>query len=408
VAYLAWIGPKWETSWHNFAPEVTADFAFPEKIQIEDWTLEGDGEDMPGIVFTGSERIEIARALDGMHVHRMNAGFVTSLFHDDVESIKTIVHLGLDAKVAAKVSASKADIDLALTTDLSEILMELPSSDAWIESINQTRSSVIEQSIETTSYAKEHGLRVTFGVQDATRADAEFLRQYVTALDKQAHVDGICLADSWAVASPYGFGHLVKMVKSMTKLPISIHCHNDFGLATANALAGLSAGASMVTTTVNGIGERCGLSSLEEVVLALRLLYNIDTGIRYDRFCILSRIVEKATGSVISDLKPIVGKRAFALETDDFLQLLKNLQSKEQVKSVMPYEPDLVGNDFAYIPGRKTGELGVKWEAERLGIKLNDQQVLDAVLHLRKLSKAKQRIDREDFLSTLARVSRSL
>jgi isopropylmalate/homocitrate/citramalate synthase len=181
------------------------------------------------------------------------------------------------------------------------------------------------------------------------------------------------------------------MAKSLTKLPISIHCHNDFGLATANALAGLSAGASIVTTTVNGIGERCGLSSLEEVVLALRLLYNIDTGIRYDQISILSKTVEKATGHVISDFKPIVGSRAFAWETDDQCKLMKNLQAKELVKAVMAYEPDLVGNDFAYFPGRKTGELGVRWEAERLGVKLDDQQVQEIVLHLRKLAKAKQR-----------------
>lgn len=403
---MAWNGPKWATSWHNFVTDVTKDLAFPEKIQIEDWTLEGDGEDMPGMVFTRNEREEIARALDDIHVHRMNAGFITGLFPDDVEPTKAIVHLGLDAKVEVKVSVSKADIDLALTTDVSEILMELPSSDVWIESINQTRSKVIERSIEATTYAKEHGLRVTFGLQDATRADPEFVKQYTSALDTQAHADAICLADSWAVASPEGFRHLVRVVKSLTKLPISIHCHNDFGLATANALAGLSAGASIVTTTVNGIGERCGLSSLEEVVLGLRMLYNIDTGIRYDRFCDLSKIVERATGHVTSDLKPVVGKRAFAWETDDFPQLLTNLQTNRRVKAVMPYEPDSVGNDFRYFPGRKTGELGVRWEAERSGFKLTDQQVQDVVLQSRELSKAKRQPNREDFLTMLAKATR--
>jgi isopropylmalate/homocitrate/citramalate synthase len=174
----------------------------------------------------------------------------------------------------------------------------------------------------------------------------------------------------------------------------------------SNALAGLAAGASIVTTTVNGIGERCGLSSLEEVVLALRMLYNIDTGIRYDQFSILSKIVEKATGHMISDLKPIIGKRAFAWETDDFPQLIRNLQAKNRVKAVMPYEPELVGNDFAYFPGRKTGEQGVSWEAERLGFRLNDQQVQEIVAYLRKLSKTRQRVNREDFLNALAKTTR--
>ena len=403
VTYLGWNGPKWTTSWHNFEPGVIDDFAFAEKIRIEDWTLEGDGEDMPGMVFTRSEREEIARALDDIHVHRINAGFITHLFPDDIEPTKAIVHLGLNAKVEAKVAVSKPDIDLALTTDVPEILMELPSSEAWIDGINQTKTKIIEQSIEATTYAKEHGLLVTFGLQDSTRAEPQFLKQYVTALDTQAHPDAICLADSWAVASPEGFKHHVKMVKALTKLPISIHCHNDFGLGTANALAGLSAGASMVTTTVNGIGERCGLSSIEEVVLGLRLLYNIDTGIRYDKFCGLSKIVEKATGHVISDLKPVVGKRAFAWETDDFPQLMTQLQAKDRVKGVIPYEPDLVGNNLGYFPGRKTGTVGVMWEAERLGYKLTAQQAEDLVLRCRRLAKAKHQPTHEDFLNMLAR-----
>lgn len=357
------------------------------------------------MVFTKNEREEIARALDNIHVHRMNAGFITHLFPDDIEPTKAIVQLGLSTKIEAKVAVSKADIDLALTTDVSEILMELPSSDVWIESINQTRSKVIEQSIEATTYAKEHGLRVTFGLQDATRADPEFIKQYTRALDAEGHADALCLADTWGVTSPEGFSHLVKMVKSMTKLPISIHCHNDFGLATANAIAGLSAGASIVTTTVNGIGERCGLSSLEEVVLALRMLYNIDMGMRYDRFCEISKIVEKATGHMISELKPVVGKRAFAWETDDFPQLVRSLQAKERVEEVMPYEPVLAGNDFAFFPGRKTGEVGVRWEAERLGFHLTDRQVQDMVLELRKRSKAKQ-LRRQDFLNMLSTATR--
>jgi methanogen homocitrate synthase len=386
---LAWNGPKWIASWHNFVQETTSDFSFPDRIEIYDWTLEGDGEEMPGMVFTKSEKIEIAKMLDAVHTHRINIGSLVSASREDFEAITEISHLGLAAKIEAFVGVNKSDIDLALEADVPGVLMELPSSDAWItKGREKSKEQVLAQSLDIITYAKEHGLSVTFGLQDATRADETFLKEYVQTLSSQSKLDVISIADSMAVASPEGFKHLIRLVTQWTTLPVAIHSHNDFGLATANALAGLSAGASIVTTTVNGIGERCGLTSLEEIAVALRILYNIDIGINLEKLCELSRLVERTTGPLISSLKPVVGERAFAWETDDFVERTRNLQSAGEDRAALPYEPDLVGNDFKFYPGKKAGREGIRWEAQKNGFDLTDEQVDKLLIELRTLVSA--------------------
>lgn len=402
---MAWIGSKWESSWHNFAPEVTKGFSFPEKIALDDWTLEGDGEEMPGTVLTRDEKLNIARMLDEVRVSSINAGWLTSSFPGDVTAVREIAHLGLGAEVGAKVGVSKVDVDMALKSDVCSIIMEFPTSDLWMESYRLTRRTIINQSIDVTGYAKEHGLKVTFGLQDAPRADQEFLRQLISSLGTEGKVDTFDIADTWGVSSPEGFSHLIRTVRQWTNLPIAIHCHNDIGLATANALAGLSAGASIVNTTVNGIGERCGLTPLEEVALGLRMLYDIDAGIRYDRLCELSKVVERATGHVMSKLKPVVGERAFAWETDQFVETTRNLQQAGHLKSGMPYEPDFVGNSLRFFAGKRIGKQGIRWEAEKLGFTLDDEQAQQVVDRIRELSKRKaQPNDRE--LASMLRESR--
>ncbi|HUK28950.1 MAG TPA: hypothetical protein VLV31_11035 [Candidatus Acidoferrales bacterium] len=403
---MAWVGSKWITSWHNFTQAATSNLCFSDVIEIHDWTLEGDGEEMPGMMFTKSEKLEIAKTLDAMHAHRINVGSLDAALPTDVEAIMEIAHSGLSAKIDAFVGVNKSDIDLALKTDIPSVSMELPSSDAWItRGIGKTTEQVLEQALDVITYAKEHGLGVAFGLQDATRAEETLLRTYVQQLSSQSKLDMIVIADSMGVASPEGFKHLIQSVKRWTKLPIAIHCHNDFGLATANALAGLSAGATIATTTVNGIGERCGLTALEELALALRLLYNIDLGIALEKLYELSRIVEKATGPAISPLKPIVGERAFAWETDSFVERLRNLQYCDQRKAALPYEPDLVGNDFKFYPGKRVGREGIKWEAQRHGFHLTEEQVDKLQNKIRSLAAAKGQTSEQTFLALLKTIT---
>jgi methanogen homocitrate synthase len=380
---------------------VTAHFHFPDKVQIYDWTLEGDGEEMPGMVIAEDERLKIAKALDEIGVNSINVGWLSSAFPEDIRAIRKVANLGLVANVEVCVEMKTSIIDLATGCDVRGVLMELPSSDAWIESRHMSREKILEQAIEMITYAKDHGLNVTFGLQDATRADRGFLEDYVKSLTRETKLDVMLIADSMSVASPEGFRHLIRMVKEWTRIPIAVHCHDDFGLATANVLAAISAGANIVTTTVNGIGERCGLTSLEEFAVASRVLYGVDTGIKLEKLRKLSSIVEAATTPLISTLKSVVGDRAFAWEMDRFVETKRSLEKSGLLKAGLPYEPDLVGNDFKFYPGKKVGVQGIKWEAERLGFKLTDEQAEQLVDKIRELSIQKRQPNTEDFLNML-------
>lgn len=382
---------KWTSSWHNFHREVTDQLDFPEKIQIEDWTLQGDGEETPGVTFTSEEAIAIARKLDEIGIPRIIAGLIEPPYPADADIVRKIAHLGLNAKIGTIASLTKSDLDRVSKYDASWVDIGTQTSDFWLDekSMKLSREKILTQAVDVTTYANDHGVKVTFNLRDAARADEQFLKQLIQTLSEQPAVETLRITEPYGLASPHGFTHLVCMIKRWSRLPIALHCHNDFGLSTANVIMGLSSGASIVNTTVNGIGERCGLTSLEEVAVALRILYNIDVGVKYDKLCELSKLVEDATGPLISKLKPIVGERAFAWETDGYIP------GKGTVR--VPYEPDFVGNDFRFYPGKKTGTDAIKWHTERMKLNLTYNQLAELCSKIRERSMSKNPMTGEEF-----------
>ena len=197
---MAWKGPKWVSSWHNFAPEVLEKLHFPKQIEICDMTLEGEGEEMPGMVFTRDDRIQIAKMLDGIGVHRIDAGWITSYSPEDIEHVREISHLGLAARVSAYVGPpSKSNIDLALKADVWDIWVAIRSSDLAIEERGLSKSQVVERAVEVAAYAKDHGLNVRCELMDAARAKEDFARQFIDTLETQAKVDSIGISDSFSM-----------------------------------------------------------------------------------------------------------------------------------------------------------------------------------------------------------------
>ena len=391
-----WIGPKWTSSWLNFEPSVTKDLSFPHKIELEDWTLQGDGEETPGIVFSREEALSIASKLDEVGVPRIMAGLVEPLFPEDGRIVKEIAHLGLRAKVGTIAGLSKVELDRAISYDVWELDIAIAAADFWLPEKRRLvrRDEAIKQVQIAMSYCKAHGVKVRLNVRDPARADPVFVRRVLRSVSNLA--DAIRVTEPYGMVSPFAFGKMIRMLRRWTDLPIAVHCHNDLGLATANALAGLASGASIPNTTVNGIGERCGLSSLEEVAVALRILYNVDTGIKFDKLYDLSQLVERATGHLISTQKPIVGKRAFGWESD------RSVPSKARFR--VPFEPEFVGNSFRFFPGRKLGIQGVRRTASTLGFELTDRQAERLVAKVRELSGAKKQPSDAEFLKLLRRV----
>jgi len=282
------------------------------QILIDDTTLR-DGEQTAGVVFTNEEKIEIARVLDEIGVHQIEAG-IPAMGGDEKEAVTQIAQLGLNASVLAWNRPVIADLKHSIDCGVKAVAISISVSDIHIQhKLRQSREWVLEHTMHATEFAKKHGLYVSVNAEDGTRADIHFLIQYAKAA-KEAGADRLRLCDTIGILEPFRTYHLVRRLIEEVGLDVEMHTHNDFGMATANALAGVQAGAKFVNTTVNGLGERAGNASLEEFVMALKKLEGIDVGINTARLRELSERVARASHRPLPANKPITGANVFTYE----------------------------------------------------------------------------------------------
>ncbi len=390
MALEPWIGPKWITSHWNFDKAVMDKMNLPKKVQIYDVTCR-DGEQRPGVVFRKEDKIRIAQKLDEVGIHRIEAG-MPAVSKDDFNAVKEIADLGLKAKILAFSRARIDDVDLALKCGVDGVLIEVPSSDALIEKgFAWTKDKIMNAAVESTGYAKKHGLHVSFFPYDTTRADLGYLRKLMTSVVEQSQIDSMAVIDTFGCVSPQGYAQLVKTVKNWINIPIEAHCHNDLGLATANSLAAVTAGAEVVHTNINGIGERAGGAATEEVTVALRILYGIDMGLNYDKLVELSKLVEEVSQIQVHSHKPVVGDTAFGYEAGIPVMFCRRLKKINQLETAFSYLPEFVGNKVHIAFGKKSGKHGVEWLLEEANKKATEEQVQEIVAEIKKLGIEKKR-----------------
>jgi len=369
-----WINDKWIVSQHNYAEDVVSQFSIPSEVKIYDVTLR-DGEQHPGVVLTKEDKVKIAQKLDEVGIHKLEAG-MPAVSKEDFNAVKAIASLGLKAKPIAFCRARKDDIDTALKADVEGVLIEFPSSDILLnKGFNWDREKVLDKGIEAISYAKEHGLHVTFFPYDTTRADVDFLKRIITTITEQTKPDGVAVVDTFGVASPQAFAYLVRLVKSWVNIPIECHCHNDMGLATANALAAVTAGAEVVQTNINGIGERSGGAATEEVAVALRILYGVDMGLNYSKLCELSQLVQQVSGVKVAENKPVVGQNSFCYEAGIAVMFCHRFAKENFLQGGLPYLPEFVGNKFRLVLGKKSGRHSIEWKLEEMGLNVSEEKI---------------------------------
>src|SRR5574338_69773 len=324
----------------------------PRKIRILDSTLR-EGEQHPGVTFTNKQRIQIAWMLDYFGVDQIEISPVVS--QDHFEATKTIIKQGLKADIVAHVRALKEDVDVALKCDPKWTATYLGISDIHMKD----------------------KMRIT--VEDGSRADPEFLLKVCKAIE-EAGVDRISLPDTVGVMRPKGMYNFVKMVKEKIKVPLDVHCHNDIGLALANALAGVDAGAEQIHTTIDGIGERTGIPSLAEAAVALTYLYRSPNDFRLDMLTDLSRLIEDYTGITQYDSKPLVGPTAYKHKAGTHLAaILRNPAAYE------PIPPRVVGNRRRIVFGELAGKTGSAYLMSLLGLPKNDEQAKSVAAGLKNL-----------------------
>lgn len=372
---------------------------FPEDITIYDTTLR-DGEQTPGVCFSFDEKLEIARKLDQFKIHQIEAGFPI-VSEKEKESVKAIANEGLDATILGLTRTKPEDIDAALDCDVDGIITFVGTSDIHLDhKMHITRQDAINLCETAVDYAKDHGLFVAFSAEDATRTDIEFLKR-IYSKAQECGADRVHIADTTGAITPQGIDYLVKELVKDIDIDIAVHLHNDFGLAVINSITGVLAGAKAVSTTVNGIGERAGNASLEELIMAMKILYGKDYGFKTKYIKELSDLVAKASGLPIPYNKPVVGNNVFRHESGIHVDAVI-----EEPLCYEPYLPELVGQKRQLVLGKHSGCRAVRAKLNECELDVSDEQLIEIVKQVKKSREEGKYINDQVFKEIVKKISK--
>jgi isopropylmalate/homocitrate/citramalate synthase len=366
-----------------------------KKIKIYDTTLR-DGEQTLGVTFSAEEKLEIAMMLDEAGVDRIEAGMPV-VSEEDKKAVKIINSSISRAQVFGFCRCNRKDVEAGLEAGVKAITCELPFSDYKWKAYNYSRERVYEMLLSTIRYAKENGLYVSFFAVDATRTDLKELeRAYKTAVE-EAGADEVVLVDTMGVATPETMAYLTRLVKSWVNVPLAVHCHNDFGMATACTFASLLEGAEWAHVTVNGLGEKTGNADLAETVLGGWMLYGFDVGIKFDKLYSLSKKVSDVSKIPVSIQKAVVGDGIFARESG-----IAVAQLLTYPPAVETFDPGLVGRRREVVLSKKSGKGSIRYVLHEMKKDVGEDKLDDLLAEVKELGvKKKGPLTRDEFLDIL-------
>ncbi|NIR86867.1 2-isopropylmalate synthase, partial [Candidatus Bathyarchaeota archaeon] len=352
-----------------------------------------DGEQTPGVSLTPEEKLEIADRLDKLGVDVIEAGTpITS--RGEKTAVRKIAKAGLKAEICGLARTLKEDIDAVIECEVDSVHTFISTSEVQMKhALGLTQEQVLSRAMESVQYIKNHGLVCEFSPMDATRTEVKFLKEICSAAE-EAGADRINIPDTVGVMTPATMRKLIEDVKSVVKVPISVHCHNDFGMAVANSLAGVEGGASQIHVTVNGLGERAGNAALEEVAMALHLIHGLKTGINTKLIYATSQLVSQLTGITIQPNKAIVGENAFVHESGIHTRGVAVVP-----RTFEPIKPELVGRKRRLVAGKHAGTRGIKTELEEVGIRPTKEQLKEIVERVKDLGDKGKLVTDADLLA---------
>ncbi|MDP2179224.1 homocitrate synthase [Methylicorpusculum sp.] len=358
---------------------------YSRTIIIDDTTLR-DGEQSAGVSFSVDEKLGIARQLASMGVPELEIG-IPAMGEPEREEIKAIVDLDLPSRLVVWSRMREDDLQHCLNLNVDLVDLSISASDQHIRhKLKQSRAWVLDTIDRLVKTARDAGLNVCVGAEDASRADPDFLARMAEAAQR-AGAERIRFADTVGIMEPFGVLESIRQLRSVTDLDIEMHAHDDLGLATANTLAAAVAGATHLNTTVNGLGERAGNAALEEVVLGLRQLYGIETGIELHNFTELSSLVARASGDTIGSRKSLIGSAVFSHEAGIHVDgLLKDPNNYQGI------DPAVVGRSHQLVLGKHSGTQGVVHAYRQIGIQLSRTQALSILPQIRQFVSVYKRI----------------
>ena len=371
---------EWWVSPYNLYPEVRNTYQLPQKVSIHDATLR-DGEQTPGVVMTVADKVELAEKLSEVGVERIEAG-MPAVSDMDFEAIKQIARLGLKSRIYTFARAMQADIDKALECGAHGVIIEVPIGEPKLKyQFKWTWEDVLRKSAPVIKYAKDRGLHTVYFPYDTTRATEDDFRNVLTRIMQEAPPDSVGVVDTMGCILPEAMKYMVRLVKSITNLPVEVHTHNDFGMAVATELAGVEAGAEVVHSCANGLGERTGNAALEELIVCLHVLYGYDQQYNLAKLPELGEVASRISQIPIAVNKPILGSRNFTRESGIGVDLVV----KEPL-AMFGTHPALTGRAGEVVLGKKSGKASITWNLEKMGVTDYDD---DAVAEMLKRVKDK-------------------
>jgi isopropylmalate/homocitrate/citramalate synthase len=347
--------------------DLNAKHALAARVAFYDTTLR-DGEQTVGVVLTPEEKLELARGLDALGIERIEAGF-PRVSDDDRRAVELIVGAGLTAEVWGFSRAVAADAEALVELGVRASVIESPISDLKLEALGVSRDDMAERVRKAVAFAASHDITVAYFGVDSTRADAAYYeRVYKIAVEAGARE--VVVVDTLGIATPEAVADLVGRTREWVgaDVPVHFHGHNDFGLATAAAIAAARAGARWIQGTINGMGERAGNANLAEIALALRGLYGVETNLRLERVREFSERLRALSGYELEPYKPLVGENLFTRESGAVASQFHDPPAIE------PYASTLVGAERRVVLGKKSGIDSIRIKARELGIELSDDE----------------------------------
>jgi len=366
---------QWSISPYNFEESVLKRLDLPSKVKIHDATLR-DGEQTPGVVFRKEDKVRIARMLDEVGVDRIEAG-MPAVSGEDFQAMKEIAASGLKAEIFSFARALAGDIDKAVECGCTGVVIEIPIGYPKLKhQFGWTWEDVLRKSVDCIKYAREKGLYVVYFPYDTTRARYSDLTNLFDGIMNESPPDSIGIVDTMGCAIPEAIQYLVKLAKDRTGLPVEVHTHNDFGMGVACELAGVAAGAEVVHSCVNGLGERTGNAALEELILGLQILLGMNTGYQLDKLLPLSRAVEEISGVKIAPNKPVIGERNYTRESGIGIELVL-----QKPLAMFAVAPSVTGRSGEIVLGKKSGKASVEYMLKKLKLEKSlDDEALNEIL----------------------------
>jgi isopropylmalate/homocitrate/citramalate synthase len=371
------------------------DFRLGGHVGLYDTTLR-DGEQTVGVVLDPEQKLEIAKLLDELGIDRIEAGF-PRVSQDDWDAVKLIAEAGLRAEVWGFSRAVPADLEALVELGVRASVIESPISDLKLNAIGVDRDKMLGRITDAMRFAAEHDIHAAFFGVDSTRAAPDFYeRVYVSAVE--AGAKEVVVVDTLGIASPEAVAELVgKTVEWVGPgVPVHFHGHNDFGLATAAAVAAVRAGATWIHGTINGMGERAGNANLGELSLTLRALYGVESNLRLDRVREVSARVQELSGYALEPWKPVTGETLFRRESGAVASQFHDPPSIE------PYSSRLVATERGIVLGKKSGLDSIRIKAEELGIDVPEERRADVLARVKELGTRKRGLVTDDEFRELA------